>query len=573
VGSEQEQARAQQRVDDLCGAAIRALTGDPDLHLRARTLYRGQQRIAFHAPHLRTDPARDELADHRGAADGMALRLSLCDPAVHRVYCPADPIERLLFELLEQLRVESLAPTHRPGMARNLTHRFTAWSLHYYHAGLADSEVGLLLYAVAQMAWARVNSRAVLQETEDLLEPTRAGIAPIVGKELAALKRHRRDQASYAQAALRIARRVRELIEDARLGLADRAAAKPLDEELAALQWFVRFDAAEDEAVATVATGRSEAFEATGSRYRVFTDRYDHEAEAAGLLRPAHLRELRERLDERLREQAINRPRLVRRLAALFARPVRDDWVFGEEEGHVDGRRLAQLISSPAERAVFQRERYESRPDAVVGFLIDCSGSMKQHAEAVALLVETLTRALERLGVPTEVLGFTTRAWNGGRAQADWISAGRPRHPGRLNELLHLVFKSADTPWPRARPALAALLKVDLYREGVDGEAVDWACARLAGREQARRVLVVISDGCPMDTATNLANDAFYLDNHLKNVLAGHERRGEVEVYGLGVGLDLSPYYPRCLALDLAEGLSNQLLDEVVQLLAGRRRR
>ena len=151
--------------------------------------------------------------------------------------------------------------------------------------------------------------------------------------------------------------------------------------------------------------------------------------------------------------------------------------------------------------------------------------------------------------------------------QRDWIAAGRPKHPGRLNELSYLVYKDAETSWRRARPSIAALLKPDLFREGVDGEAVDWACARMLGRSDTRRVLVVISDGCPMDAATNLANDQFYLDNHLKEVVAHHERQGEVEIYGLGVGLDLSPYYRRRLSLDLARGVDNRVFDEIMGLL------
>ena len=164
---------------------------------------------------------------------------------------------------------------------------------------------------------------------------------------------------------------------------------------------------------------------------------------------------------------------------------------------------------------------------------------MKQHSEAVAMLVDVFVRALEQAGVASEVLGFTTGAWHGGRAARDWQRAGSPRHPGRLNEINHLVFKDADTPWRRARHDMAALLKADLYREGIDGEAVDWACDRLLAHNAERRLLVVVSDGCPMDGATALANDDYYLDHHLREVVARREQQGAVEIFGLGVGLDL----------------------------------
>ena len=320
-------------------------------------------------------------------------------------------------------------------------------------------------------------------------------------------------------------------------------------------------------------TGHSKVFEDADVGYRIFDTQYDREVVAGSLVRPALLRELRERLDERVREQGVNIARLSRQLAALFAQPQRDGWSFGEEEGYIDGRRLAQLISSPAERRLFRQERFWPTPHTLVSLLVDCSGSMKEHIESVAMLIDVFGRALQQAGVGTEVLGFTTSAWNGGRVQRDWLAEGRPPHPGRLNELTYMVYKDAQTSWRRARPSIAAMLKPDLFREGVDGEAVDWACARLTGHDETRRVLIVISDGCPMDTATNLANDQFYLDNHLKDVVARREQQGEVEIYGLGVGLDLSPYYSRCLALDLSQGLSNKVFAEIVELLGGHHRR
>ena len=573
MGRIQQQARRQQRIEELCGAAVRALTGDPELHMRARGLYRGRRRLPFNAPHLCTDPERDGLADHRGAADGMALRLRHCDAALHRELCPVEPVQRLVFELLEQLRVESLAAPGLPGLSGNLRRRFAAWSRQYHRAGLTDSALGILLYTVAQVCWARLNASPVLEETEDLIEATRAGIVPLIGHDLAALKRHRGDQRAYAAAAASIAHRIHQLIEAAQAQAQRQDDDDDAGDEAAAFKLLLDFDEGEDGGIATVSGGRSKAFDDADLGYRVFSTAYDREVAAAGLVRPALLRELRERLDERVRQQGVNGARLARQLAALFSRPERDGWSFGEEEGHIDGRRLTQVISSPAERRVFRQERDRPRADALASFLIDCSGSMKEHIESVAVLVDVFVRALQTAGVNVEVLGFTTGGWNGGRVQRDWFAQGRPRHPGRLNELLYMVYKDADVGWRRARPALAALLKPDLFREGVDGEAVDWACARMIGRPEARRMLVVISDGCPMDTATNLANDPFYLDNHLKEVVARHEQQGEIEIVGLGVGLDLSRYYSRCLALDFSQGLNHEMIGEVVDLLRGGHRR
>ncbi|MBS0317811.1 MAG: cobalt chelatase, partial [Proteobacteria bacterium] len=290
-------------------------------------------------------------------------------------------------------------------------------------------------------------------------------------------------------------------------------------------------------------------------------------------VRAALLAEYRERLDARIAAQGINLGRLARQLKALLATPQSDGWDGAQEDGRIDGRRIAQLIASPTERRLFRAERIEPVADCLVSFLIDCSGSMKGQIEPVAMLVDVFARALEIAGVPCEVLGFTTGAWNGGRAQRDWLRAGRPRHPGRLNEVCHMVFKAADTPWRRARRGIAALLKADLFREGIDGEAIDWAVSRMEGRGERRRILLSVSDGSPMDAATHLANDEHYLDHHLRQVVQRREAGSGVEILGVGIGLDLSPYYSRSQVLDLAGSSGNQLCRELIELIAGRRRR
>jgi cobaltochelatase CobT len=282
------------------------------------------------------------------------------------------------------------------------------------------------------------------------------------------------------------------------------------------------------------------------------------------------LNEYRERLDRRIAAQGLNVARLARQIKAVLAVDSRNEWEGSQEEGSIDGRRLSQLVASPTERRLFRIERQEPATDSVVSFLIDCSGSMKQHIETVAMLVDVFARALEQAGVSSEVLGFTTGAWHGGRALHDWQRARRPAHPGRLNEACHMVFKDGDTPWRRARLDIAALLKPDLFREGIDGEAVDWACARLQGRSEGRRLLIVISDGSPTDSATQLANDSHYLDHHLVEAVARHEQRGAVEIYGVGVSLDLSPYYAHSRVIDAAAALRNEVFSEIVAMIARR---
>ncbi|MDM8355847.1 cobaltochelatase CobT-related protein [Pandoraea communis] len=553
--SEREAARRAARGEALCAATVRALTGDAALHYSGTRLCRNMRPLPLHAPHLQTLPGSAAASDTlRGAADGAALRLRHSDAALHRHLQPEAPLERLLFELMEQLRCETFVPAGMPGVAKNLRDRFEAWSRAMHVTGVADSHVGLLLYTVAQMAWSRLTGYPVVEDTEGLIEATRMAIAPRIGGALAGMRRTRADQAAFAVCARALAADIAGLI---RASGGEQAEGTDKDDEQEkgarnAFSLFLDFDEREDDGITLAHSGDSRVLKASAQGYRVFTNRYDRELYAGTLVRHALLTEFRERLDERIVAQAINVPRLARALKAALAVPQRDGWSFGEEHGRIDGRRLAQLVSSPAERRLFRLEKHTLIAESMVSFLIDCSGSMKAHIEAVAMIVDVLSRALDAAGVTNEILGFTTGAWNGGRARADWLAHGKPRFPGRLNEVSHLIFKDAVTSWRRARTGIASLFKADLFREGVDGEAVEWACERLRSRSANRRLLIVISDGSPMDAATNQVNDEHYLDHHLREVVAQQRVLGDVEVLGLGVGLDLSPYYRNSLALDLS---------------------
>lgn len=567
----QRAARHRQKLEQLCAAAVRALSGDADLHFRAGRLHRGPSALALHAPHLSPSPEHDDFSSFRGTMDSVALRRLHSDTATHRLWRPSDPVERLVFELLEQLRVETLVPNSMPGMRQNLLHRFSAWSLAFHHSGATASALGILMHTVAQICWSRLTGQAVLEETQDLIEATRASMAPVLGHELAGLRLHAGAQAAYAQHALAIARIVGEMVRSVASG--HEAKRRDRDAGLAgAFGLLLDFGADEGDPGAP-ASAHGMLAQETAAGYRVFTTSYDRVIHARTLVRPALLRELRTALDDRIRSQHINLGRLVRQLGTLLTEPQRDGWRGGEDEGYIDGSRLAQLVSSPGERRLFQLEQNAPSADCLVSFLIDCSGSMKEHMAQASVLVDIFVRALELAGARTEILGFTTGAWHGGRARRDWLRQGCPDRPGRLNERCHMIYKDAARTWRRARPDIAALLKPDLFREGIDGEAVEWALQRMLERREKRRILIVISDGSPTDAATSLTNGNAYLDNHLKQVVARHEREAAVEIYGVGVGLDLSACYSRSLAIDLSGPLKHELCNEIMQLISRRRRR
>ncbi|MFP5301171.1 cobalamin biosynthesis protein CobT [Cobetia sp. SIMBA_158] len=574
MSAAQQVRRRQQYLEELSAASLGALSGQAGWAYRGRRLSRHAQALPLRTPHLRLEEDDCTLDNYRAVSDAIALRLIHTDEALHLAARPALPETRLIYDLLEQLRVEALVDPDMPGVKENLARRFTDWCLAFYHAGLTETSSGILIYSVIQSCWSRLMACAVIHETEDYIETTRASFYQALGADMAGLRRTRFDQAAYQQHALNISLWLEQELAES---LEEQDGEE--DDESEASQRFALFLENEDEeaslleeqAASQLPSHRRGAPEEL-LPYQVFTTAYDRELEPARRMRAALLDEYRQALDTRLAEQKINVRRLARQLARHFSSPQREGWHFGEEEGIIDGRRLSQVISSPAERRVFQRERWVPEASAQVSFLIDCSGSMKVHGEAVAMLIEILTRALDMAGVPTEVLGFTTGAWNGGRALKDWRRAGKPARPGRLNEVQYLIFKPASLAWRRARRNFGALLKADLYREGVDGEAVQWACSRLADNttadEGARRLLIVISDGSPCDSATNMANDEQYLDSHLKQVVAQQTRSGRQAILGLGVGLDLSAYYPNQLIIDLERTLDNALADEIVYHMA-----
>jgi cobaltochelatase CobT len=588
-----EKSIHQQRLHELCAATARALTGDRKLHFRGRQLFRGDKRVPILAPHLRLhdelpetgalSPMQEdsiEFSDLRAVMDGIALRMRRSNADMHRELCPAEPIARLVFEMLEQLRVESCVAAYLAGLQQNLHQRFARWSRRFYHSGLIETDLGLLLFSVSQICWARLSALPLPEEIDGVIESTRANLAPMIGAALAGLKRHRDDQRAYAAYAFEIARVVDELIRAER---AARAAQSEDDEGgLNDARAFAAFslsidvdqdDREEEDGFTRVVTGNRKLFADSTTGYRVFTTRYDVEANAAALVRAPQLKIYREQLDEKIREQGIGIgiARLARHLMAVLAIPRVDGWRVGEEEGVLDSARLAQRIASPVHPHIFKQVRETPHGDCMVSFLIDCSGSMKTHIATIAVLADIMVRALDMIGADSEILGYTTAEWNGGRARKDWLAAGQPQHPGRLNVRSHLIFKRADQRWRQARQSIGALLKPELFREGIDGEAVEWACARMMSRSCRRRILIVVTDGCPMDSATQQANGHLYLDHHLRQVAAAQERRGDIEIIGLGVGLDLSAYYRLNLGIDSDRKLDSRLLMDLLRLMAAKR--
>ncbi|EGD03373.1 cobalamin biosynthesis protein CobT, partial [Burkholderia sp. TJI49] len=338
MSADRDSARRASLREALGASTVRALTRDAALHYRAGRVCRDLRPLPIHAPHLRAQ-ADDDLASWRGAADGAALRILHSDADLHRALLGDDPVERVLFEMLEQLRCESLAPPAMRGLTQNLRHRFEAWSRAFHRSGQADTHVGILVYTVAQIAWSRLSGWPVLDETEDLIEATRAAIVPEIGTQLAGLKHCRHEQRAFAAHALTLARRIAAMIRDARAAVVDSDAndAREPDDALTNFSLWVDFDEAGVELPALVETGDSVVLHGGDGVYRAYTTRYDRELRPAARIGAALLREYRERLDAQVAAQRINVTRLARVLRAALVVPQADGWSFGEEHGRLDG--------------------------------------------------------------------------------------------------------------------------------------------------------------------------------------------------------------------------------------------
>ncbi len=551
-----EQVRKRQ-IERHCAASIRALSGHSRAEYRRELLFEDGHGIDLYSPHLAADVLNHSLQRCRGVADGMALRLIHTDFALHRSLQPDDDIGRMVFDILEQLRAESLAPEAMKGLRLNLDRAFSEWCQESRNSGLTENELGLLIYSVIQIVRSRLNDLPQDEEVEGLIESTRFKLAPVIGDQLAKLRAARFDQKEYAGLALNISRVVSEM--------AKAAAGETLDQEVSKARHRLlmpRQHESEDRYVEGGApgAGQTQAMEDEGDPYPVFCRDYDREVEGRSLYRLAQRTQLRQQLDKLVAAQAVSVPRLAQRLKQLFAVVERSGWNFGEEEGYLDGRRLSQLAANSGYTRVFKQQRYSPWCDTVVTFLLDNSGSMKrQRFEAVAVMVDIYSRALELAGIRSEILGFTTGGWTGGESIKAWRAAGMPEQPGRLNDRLHIVYKDADTSWRRARYSISSLLNTNHFREGLDGEALEWAAQRLQSVNESRKCLVVVSDGAPMDSATAHYNDEYFLERHLKHVIDKLERDPSIELTSIGIALDMSEFFNRSIALDLTGTLGNRV--------------
>ncbi|WP_265587234.1 cobaltochelatase subunit CobT [Sphingomicrobium arenosum] len=586
----------------LTGAA-RALARDEELEISfAEQGKSGEGRI----PSPGRDLAPALVAEARGAADALALSHRFHDAPAHLRRAPADVEARALYDALETARVEALGGREFPGVKGNLAaHAEARVRVSPLMRARSPEEVPLEI-AVGLLARQRLTGEPPSEAVQRKLDLVRETVEGKAGESLDALAEALDDQEAYAAL-------VRKVLADLDFELdedQDGEAEDPEDgeDEQPPEEGGDEGEDSEEEEDASKDQGEPEQrpeehegeedgaadmedadlpeagedadaahepqqgrrpdwSEAPKAGYKVFTTAHDEIVHAEELCDADELDRLRTYLDGQVAGLAGVVTRLANRLQRKLMAQQARSWDFDQEEGMLDAARLARVVVSPTHSLSYKIERDTEFKDTVVSLLIDNSGSMRGRPISIAAIcADVLARTLERCGVKSEILGFTTRAWKGGLSREDWRAAGCPPQPGRLNDLRHIVYKQADEPYRHARRPLGLMMREGLLKENIDGEALIWAHQRLIARAEERRLLIVISDGAPVDDSTGSANSGAYLETHLRQVIDWIESKSPVQLAAIGIGHDVTRYYKRAVTIMDAEQLGGALMDQLAGL-------
>lgn len=586
---------------------LRALARKPDLEVSFAAERPGLMGGKARLPEPSRKLTKAEAAIVRGNADSIALKIACHDPALHRRLQPAGQQGRAVFEAVEQARVEAIGARRMDGVALNLT----AMLEERFHRGkfedITDRADAPIEDALALMVRERLTGLPPPAAAKKLVDLWRATIEDRAGKNLDALEGVLEDQRHFGDAvhdlldALEMGedrstdsedenedgeeeQRKQQSGEDGEAADSDdmqqtstddsQISAEDMPDAAAEAVDAPSADMADDTDMGDAETpGEPQrprnfgANEPRGPDYRAFTPKFDETIAAEDLCEPEELERLRSYLDKQLSHLQGVVARLANRLQRRLMAQQSRSWDFDLEEGQLDPARLSRIITDPMHPLSFKAEKDTQFRDTVVTLLLDNSGSMRGRPITVAATcADILARTLERCGVKVEILGFTTRAWKGGQAREHWLTAGKPANPGRLNDLRHIIYKSADAPWRRARKNLGLMMREGLLKENIDGEALDWAHKRLLGRSEQRKILMMISDGAPVDDSTLSVNPGNYLERHLRWVIEEIETRSPVELIAIGIGHDVTRYYRRAVTIVDAEELGGAMTEKLAEL-------
>ncbi|MCZ6476123.1 MAG: cobaltochelatase subunit CobT, partial [Gammaproteobacteria bacterium] len=527
-------------------------------------------------PELPAELTLGALAVARGEVDAVALRLRYCDETVYARYLPKQSGARFVFALLEQVRVEALGSRRMVGVQKNLS----ALQLSIYNARITDHSPEPALNEIdAVLRFARIRLGAPLPLELTRLDESRSRIDDEVRVLIEALALLVDEQADFALKSRTLIESL-GLLEKGALSIdQDRATVSEQDSDTQhrtasenvsiAIEWDPLRGPRTRRARESALDSRSKERGKTSDDvpYHAYTSEFDTIVRPEDVCGAEELIALRRLLDEAVPARLYATTRLAHRLQRHLAAQQMRSWRFDLEEGILDAGRLSRIVADPFEPLAFKQEIESPFVDTVVTVLIDNSGSMRgQPIIMAAACAEILGKTLERCGVKSEILGFTTASWRGGRVREMWAADSRPENPGRLSELKHIIYKSADVPWRRARRNLGFMLKGELLKENIDGEALLWAHDRLLARPERRRILMVISDGAPVDDATLTANDERYLDRHLRLAIDWIERRSPVQLMAIGIGHDVTNYYQLAFTVSELDDLGETMVSQLTAL-------
>ena len=589
--------------------ATKVMADDPELSVSYSVDPSGLSGDAMRLPQVSRRMSREEVLLARGTADALALQHKYHDAGTHAKFAPQGDMARDLYEAMETARCEAMGARDMPGTAGNIDVKIAHEALRRGYDQVKELAEAPLAVAAGYLIRHLATGRDLPRGAQNVMELWRGFIEDQAGGTLENLDEILSDQAEFARFA-------RKVITD--LGYGDQLGEDPdqLDdeqeenaEESAEEEQDPdspgQDDSEEQEADANpeqTQEDQQDAAEAQVSMdemadqelgeemempegdapleppapqpvseadpdYKVYLDAHDEEIGAEDLADPDELERLRAYLDQQLEPLKGAVSRLANKLQRRLQAQQNRSWEFDREEGILDAGRLARVVANPTMPLSFKVEKDTEFRDTVVTLLLDNSGSMRGRPISIAAIcADVLARTLERCDVKVEILGFTTRAWKGGQAREAWLNEGRPQVPGRLNDLRHIIYKSADAPWRRTRPNLGLMMKEGLLKENIDGEALEWAHRRMLARREQRKILMVISDGAPVDDSTLSVNPANYLEKHLRDVIAMVEKRKIVELLAIGIGHDVTRYYDRAVTITDVEQLAGAMTEQLASL-------
>ena len=594
------------RFKQALTSASRALANEPEVEVAWSADAPAQSGKNFRVPLPGRNLPRDQAIEARGFADSFALKLRHHNEALHNKGAPPEPIARACYDAVEQVRYEAIGSTRYAGIRDNLNSAVKLRTASDPIVRADEAKDVPLPTALSLMLREALTGEAIPERAQAAVDLVRDDILAKIGTDMDGLADALDDQRAFQDLTLDMLRHLDLTLPDSpeptdaedgedeegenpeeqdtdeedeggaepqaadtRSEVTDGEAEGDADQEVDGEQEMADGDPSDngEEGMQPVRPNRPWTDLPDTFEYKAYTEKFDEIVEAPELCDNEELDRLRTYLDSQLAGLQGVVTRLANRLQRRLMAQQNRSWDFDQEEGLLDAARLTRVVVSPGHALSYKMERDTEFKDTVVTLLIDNSGSMRGRPISIAAIsADILARTLERCGVKTEILGFTTRAWKGGQGREMWLADGRPANPGRLNDLRHILYKKADEPWRRARRNLGLMMREGLLKENIDGEALLWAHDRLLRRPEDRRILMVISDGAPVDDSTLSVNQAGYLEGHLRKVIDWIEKQSPVQLAAIGIGHDVTRYYKRSVTIMDVEQLGGTIIEQLADL-------